>query len=74
MIAGPDFRVGTMDGMSSETGTGPSLLTRALAVVVIIVAAYILLKAVIGLVSALLWPVMAILAVIAVIWAVGVLR
>lgn len=57
-----------------ETNTGPSLIARAIAVIVLIVAAYILFKAVIGLVSALLWPVMAIVAVIAVIWALGVLR
>lgn len=57
-----------------ETNTGPSLIARAIAVIVLIVAAYILFKAVIGLVSALLWPVMAIIAVIAVIWALGVLR
>lgn len=60
--------------MSSETGTGPSLLARAFAVVVLVVAAYILLKLVIGLVSALVFPVLAILALVAVIWAVGVLR
>lgn len=57
-----------------ETKNGPSLIARAIAVIVLIVAAYILFKAVIGLVSALLWPVMAIIAVIAVIWALGVLR
>ena len=57
-----------------ETNTGPSLLPRAIAVIVLIAAAYILFKAVIGLVSALLWPIMAIIAVIAVIWALGVLR
>lgn len=60
--------------MSSETGTGPSLLTRALAVIILLVAAYVLFKAIIGLVSFLLWPVMAIVAIIAVVWAVGVLR
>ena len=60
--------------MSSETSSGPSLLMRLLAVIVLIVAAYILLKAVIGLVSFLLWPVMAILAIIAVVWAINTLR
>jgi hypothetical protein len=61
--------------MSSDTGTGsPSLLARALAVVVVIVAAYILLKLVVGLVSALVFPVLAILALVAIIWAIGVLR
>lgn len=57
-----------------ETNTGPSLIARAIAVIVLIAAAYILFKAVIGLVSALLWPIMAIIAVISVIWALGVLR
>lgn len=60
--------------MSSDTRSGPSFTVRAIAVVVLLVAAWILLKAVIGLVSALLWPVLAIIAVIAVIWAIGVLR
>ena len=66
--------VGTLEGMSTDTGSSPSLLARALAVVVVIVAAYILLKLVIGMVSALVFPIMAILAVIAIIWAIGVLR
>jgi hypothetical protein len=60
--------------MSPETGAGPSLPARALAVVVLIVAGYVLLKLVIGLVSALVFPVLAIVAIVAVIWAVGVLR
>lgn len=60
--------------MPSETDTGPSLLARALAVVVLVVAGYVLLKLVIGLVSALVFPVLAIVALVAVIWAVGILR
>lgn len=60
--------------MPSETGTGPSLLARALAVVVLIVAAYVLLKLVIGLVTALLYPALAIIALVAIVWAVSTLR
>lgn len=71
---GPRLAVGTLEGMSSETGTGPSLIARAIAVVVLIVAAYIVLKLVIGLVSALVYPVLLILAIVAIVWAVSVLR
>jgi hypothetical protein len=60
--------------MSSETRTGPSILARALAVVVLIVAAYILLKLVIGVVTALLYPALAIIALVAIVWAVTALR
>ncbi|MGK2936788.1 MAG: hypothetical protein ACSLFR_03125 [Solirubrobacteraceae bacterium] len=73
-LAGPPLPVGTLEGMSPDTRSGPSFTVRAIAVVVLLVAAWVLLKAVIGLVSALLWPVLAIVAVIAVIWAIGVLR
>jgi hypothetical protein len=53
--------------------TGPSLLSRALAVVVLLVAAWVLLKVVIGIVAAVAWAAVAVGAVIAVIWALRVL-
>lgn len=46
---------------------------KALAVVVLVVAAYILFKMVLGFVAAIAWIVVAIVAVIAVIWALRVL-
>ena len=46
---------------------------KALAVVVLVVAAYILFKLVLGFVAAVAWIVVAIVAVIAVIWALRVL-
>jgi hypothetical protein len=47
---------------------------RALAVGVLLIAAYLLLKVVIGVVTAVAWIVVAVLAVVAVLWAVSVLR
>jgi uncharacterized membrane protein YccC len=49
--------------------TGPSLVSRLIAVVVLLVAGWILLKVVIGVVSAIAWTAVAIAAVIAVLWA-----
>jgi hypothetical protein len=46
---------------------------KALAVLVLVVAAYILFKMVLGFVAGLVWIVVAIVAVIAVIWALRVL-
>jgi hypothetical protein len=47
---------------------------KVLAIGVLLVAAYILFKMVIGVVAAVAWIVVLVLAVIAVIWAFGVLR
>ena len=47
---------------------------KLLAIVVLIVAAYILFKVVIGVVAAVAWIVVIVLALIAVVWAVGTLR
>jgi hypothetical protein len=47
---------------------------KLLAVVVLIVAAYILFKVVLGFVAAVAWIVVIVLALIAVVWAVGTLR
>jgi hypothetical protein len=46
---------------------------KALAVLVLVVAAYILFKVVLGFVAAVAWIVVAVLAVIAVVWALRVL-
>ncbi len=46
---------------------------KALAVVVLVVAAYILFKVVLGFVAAIAWIVVAVVAVIAVVWALRVL-
>ena len=65
---------GTLDGMSSSTqSSGPSLGKRALALLVLLVAAWILFKFVIGLVSAVATVVVIVLAIVAVIWAIRVL-
>jgi hypothetical protein len=47
---------------------------KLLAIVVLIVAAYILFKVVLGFVAAVAWIVVIVLALIAVVWAVGTLR
>lgn len=52
-----------------ERAERPSLLTRFAAIVILVVAAWILLKIVIGIVAGLATAVVAVLAVIAVIWA-----
>jgi hypothetical protein len=58
------------EGMRS---TSADLGRRLLALAVLLVAAWLLLKVVIGVVTAVAWTVVAILGVIAVIWAVSVL-
>jgi uncharacterized membrane protein len=56
--------------MSSETErTGPSFGARILAVIVLGVAAWIVLKIVIGIIAGVFWAILAVMAVIAVIWA-----
>ena len=59
--------------MSSSTPSGASLGKRAIAVLVLLVAAWILVKIAIGIVTAVFWVVLAIAAVVAVIWAIRVL-
>ena len=56
-----------------QANTGPSLLSRALAVLVLLVAAWLLLKVVIGFVAWLATVVVVIVAAVAVIWALRVL-
>jgi hypothetical protein len=53
----------------NETETGPSWGARIIAVVVLAVAAWILFKLIIGTVIAIAWAAAAIVAVIAIIWA-----
>ena len=50
------------------------LLSKAFAALVLLVAAWILLKIVIGFVSAIFWTVLTVVAVLAVLWAVLTLR
>jgi hypothetical protein len=59
--------------MQQAEKSGPSLLSRALAVVVLLVAAWLLLKFAIGFVAWLATVVVVIVAAIAVIWALRVL-
>jgi hypothetical protein len=47
---------------------------KLLAVGVLVIAAYILFKVVLGFVAAVAWIVVAVVAVVAVVWAIGVLR
>ncbi len=54
--------------------TGSSLATRALAVLVLAIAAWLLLKVVISVVAGLAWTVAAVVLVVGVIWAMSVLR
>jgi len=49
--------------------TGPSLAVRALAVIVLLIAAWILLRVIIGLVAGVAWIAMVVLAIVAVVWA-----
>jgi hypothetical protein len=51
--------------------TGPSLAKRALAIVILLLAAWILIKIVIGIVAAVFWVVLAVVAVVAVLWAIN---
>jgi hypothetical protein len=52
-----------------ETRQGPSLLRRLVAIVVLALAAWILLKLVFGLVAAVAWAIAGIALIVAVIWA-----
>ena len=53
--------------------TGPSFGARILAVLVLALAAWILLKVVIGIVAGVAWIVVVVVAIVAVIWAVRTL-
>ncbi|MEY2516086.1 MAG: hypothetical protein QOJ89_3444 [bacterium] len=59
--------------MSTSTPSRASLGKRALAVLILLVAAWIIVKAVIGIAVAVFWAVLVVAAVCALIWAVRVL-
>jgi len=54
--------------------TRPSLARRAVAVLILAVAAWLLLKVVIGIIASVAWIVMAVVAVVGVLWAFNTLR
>lgn len=52
-----------------EDQQGPSIAARALAVIVLLLAGWFLLRVVIGLVAGVAWVVLVVLAVVAIVWA-----
>lgn len=54
-----------------EEKTGPSLLTRFIALVVLVVAAWVLLKIVIGVLAGVATVVVVVLAIFGIVWALG---
>ena len=56
-----------------EAQTSPSLAKRAIAVVVLAIAAWLLLKVVIGIIASVAWIVVAVVAVVGILWAVNTL-
>ena len=59
--------------MSTSSPSSASLGKRAIAVLILLIAAWIIVKAVIGIAVAVFWVVLVIAAVCAVIWAIRVL-
>lgn len=59
--------------MDMEKTRSSSILKRALAVVVLILAAFVLFKLIIGIVTALVVPLLIILAIVAIVWAIRTL-
>jgi hypothetical protein len=59
--------------MNEEAPSSPSLGRRALAIAVILIAAWLLLKFVIGIAAAIAGTVVVIIAIVAIIWAARVL-
>jgi hypothetical protein len=59
--------------MDNTEKSGPSFGARVLAAVVLAIAAWVLFKVIIGVVAAIAWFVVAVVAIIAVIWAVRTL-
>ncbi len=59
--------------MSMENTRSTSIAKRALAVLVLVLAAFVLLKLIIGVVTALVVPMLIILAIVAIIWAIRLL-
>jgi hypothetical protein len=63
-----------MEGTPNTESRGSSLLMKVLAVAVLIVVAWIAIKFIFALVASVFWIVLAVILVIAVIWAVLTLR
>lgn len=63
-----------MNGMESTRSSRSSLWIRVLAVVVLAVAAWVLLKLVIGVLTTIAWIVAVIVALVGIAWALSVLR
>ena len=57
-----------------EEARSSSLAGKAIAVAVLLIAAWVLFKVAVGIVSALFWTVLTVVAVVAVLWAVFTLR
>ena len=57
-----------------EEAPSSGVLSKALAVAVLLIAGWILLKVAVGIVSAVFWTVLTIVAVLAVLWAIFTLR
>ncbi len=57
-----------------EDARSSGLFSKAIAALVLLAAGWILLKIVVGFVSAIFWTVLAVVAVVAVLWAVVTLR
>ena len=57
-----------------EEARSSSILNKGIAAIIMLVAAWVLLKIVVGFVSAIFWTVIGIAAILAVIWAVFTLR
>jgi hypothetical protein len=60
--------------MNEEATHGSGLGMKAIALVALLIGAWILFKVVIGVVTAVAWVVVLVLAVVAVLWAMSVLR
>ena len=54
--------------------TGPSLTSRIVAVLILAVAAWLLFRVAIGIIAGIAWTLVAIVAVVGVLWALSVLR
>lgn len=64
----------TVGGMETTGKTGTSLWMRVLAVVVLAIAAWVVLRLVIGVITTLAWVAAAVIAVAGIAWALSVLR
>jgi len=60
--------------MSTSTPSGSSLGKRAIAAFVLLVGAWIAFKLIVGFIASIFWIVLAIAAVVAIIWALRVLK